>query len=414
MAENTPANSTLNIDIHYNKNGSNIINQNYTFVAYAITDTLTISAGGTLSGVVTLQNIDGYNVYYSKNISFGDITYWIYSSVVAADGNYASAKPNPIVLSNLRQKDPNVTNSLWEFTWWFTNDGSSSLYFHIDFVIFFYTINQAYELSTVSTTNSSICKIGNAIDTGYFSNSFPLSGNFDFKKFFPIVSYSSKEITTVIGSTNINNIGIMDYNSDYIVLYEITTIDGLVPTFNTLNYQQVIIHDKYTNSFSLTFYSNTTGSLKFNFIICYYSTPLSSSVVSGNQSSLQYDSSNKYYKSNNYTKTGSYGISEGYLYNYVPTVSYVWTKITGSGNPYNNGGNVINIINRGTTNYVVLTSFWYNYSGSSGTYNAANSTNALGQVVIYAKTNSSFRIVINRTTGNNMRISCCYTIIYLQ
>ena len=107
--------------------------------------------------------------------------------------------------------------------------------------------------------------------------------------------------------------------------------------------------------------------------------------------------------------TNSYNNSD--LAKIIPPIQYAYINITG--NSSNATGTVtINNYN-GTTNYFVLTSFLSNYSGGSGTYNPGNSVTALGLPIIYNKTTTNFQYQINKGTGDNINVYCCFTIIYV-
>jgi hypothetical protein len=65
-----------------------------------------------------------------------------------------------------------------------------------------------------------------------------------------------------------------------------------------------------------------------------------------------------------------------------------------------------------TTNYVVLPSIYYGYTGSSGTYNAQDSSGALGQIIISNITESSFDWYVSKSTGNNVNVLLLFLVIY--
>jgi len=108
-------------------------------------------------------------------------------------------------------------------------------------------------------------------------------------------------------------------------------------------------------------------------------------------------SANSYYKNSDFSKL-------------IPPVQYVCWHVS---NDDSSVAKIVTINNyNNSANYFVLTSFWYNYSGSSGTYSPSSTVTSLGQVVIYNKTSTSFTFKINKTTGDNLNNYLCFTIIY--
>jgi len=63
------------------------------------------------------------------------------------------------------------------------------------------------------------------------------------------------------------------------------------------------------------------------------------------------------------------------------------------------------------TNYMVFSSFYYGYSGSSGTYNATNSSSAINTVIIYGITTTQFSWVFTRSTGDNLAVYIVFQLI---
>jgi len=65
-----------------------------------------------------------------------------------------------------------------------------------------------------------------------------------------------------------------------------------------------------------------------------------------------------------------------------------------------------------TTNYSVMSSFYYGYSGSGGTYDALNTSQALYQMVISNITATSFTYNFRKGTGNNVNIYVQFLVVY--
>lgn len=65
-----------------------------------------------------------------------------------------------------------------------------------------------------------------------------------------------------------------------------------------------------------------------------------------------------------------------------------------------------------TDNYTVVSSIYYGYSGSGGTYNAINTSSAISRVVISDQTSSGFTYSIKKTTGDNVNVFLIFTIFF--
>jgi hypothetical protein len=65
-----------------------------------------------------------------------------------------------------------------------------------------------------------------------------------------------------------------------------------------------------------------------------------------------------------------------------------------------------------TTNYSVFPSLYYNYAGSSGTFNALSTSGSLNNIVIGARTASSFSWSLNKATGDNVNAYVVFLVIY--
>lgn len=66
----------------------------------------------------------------------------------------------------------------------------------------------------------------------------------------------------------------------------------------------------------------------------------------------------------------------------------------------------------GTTNYMVFPSFYYGYTGSSGTYNATSSSGALNPIIIENRTSSSFHWTLEKATSDNMNVYVTFLVVY--
>ena len=98
------------------------------------------------------------------------------------------------------------------------------------------------------------------------------------------------------------------------------------------------------------------------------------------------------------------------LRNIFPVVEYHYVKVTGDSSSVNGTINLINTFN--TTHYAVFTSIYYGYGGSSGTYDAKNTSGAINPVVIYNITESSFEWVLAKNTGDNVNIFIVFMIVF--
>jgi len=66
----------------------------------------------------------------------------------------------------------------------------------------------------------------------------------------------------------------------------------------------------------------------------------------------------------------------------------------------------------GTTNYSVFPSIYYGYTGSSGTYNANETSNAIKQIIITGITSSQFTWTLRKTTGDNVNVYLLFLVVY--
>ncbi len=67
----------------------------------------------------------------------------------------------------------------------------------------------------------------------------------------------------------------------------------------------------------------------------------------------------------------------------------------------------------GTTDYAVFPSFYYGYSGSSGTYSAMNTSSAIRyQPIVDERTTTGFKIKFKRTDGDNMNIYLTALVVF--
>jgi|694.fasta_scaffold12702_4 hypothetical protein len=65
-----------------------------------------------------------------------------------------------------------------------------------------------------------------------------------------------------------------------------------------------------------------------------------------------------------------------------------------------------------TTNYTVMPSIYYGFTGSGGTYNAVETSAAVGQIVISGITSTQFTYNITKATVNNVNIYLQFLICY--
>ena len=65
-----------------------------------------------------------------------------------------------------------------------------------------------------------------------------------------------------------------------------------------------------------------------------------------------------------------------------------------------------------TTNYSVFPSIYYGYSGSTGTYDVAQTCASINAIVISGRSNLSFNFSINKATGNNVNIYMTFLVVY--
>jgi hypothetical protein len=64
------------------------------------------------------------------------------------------------------------------------------------------------------------------------------------------------------------------------------------------------------------------------------------------------------------------------------------------------------------TNYAVFTSIYYGYSGSSGTYNATDTSGAVKNIVIEYISNTQFTWTLQKSTGDNVNIYLVFMVVY--
>jgi len=110
------------------------------------------------------------------------------------------------------------------------------------------------------------------------------------------------------------------------------------------------------------------------------------------------------------TNFSSTNYSNNDLNNIFPVVEYHYVTVTG--NSSSASGTITLSNNFGTTNYAVFTSYYYGYTGSSGTYNATDTSGAIQPTVIDNIGTSSFNWVFKKTTGNNVYIYIVFMVVY--
>jgi hypothetical protein len=65
-----------------------------------------------------------------------------------------------------------------------------------------------------------------------------------------------------------------------------------------------------------------------------------------------------------------------------------------------------------TTDYSVFPSIYYNYSGSSGTYDIFQTSSAIQNIVIGTRASNSFSFALNKTTGDNVNCYLVFLVVY--
>jgi hypothetical protein len=65
-----------------------------------------------------------------------------------------------------------------------------------------------------------------------------------------------------------------------------------------------------------------------------------------------------------------------------------------------------------TINYIVFPSVYYGFTGSSGTYNAQGTANALNNFIIYERTTTNFKFYCSKATNDNVNIYITFLVIY--
>lgn len=86
---------------------------------------------------------------------------------------------------------------------------------------------------------------------------------------------------------------------------------------------------------------------------------------------------------------------------------------------YNMTGNTSSVnqtmtlsLNTTTTNYSVFPSYYFGYSGSSGTYNISQTSGALSQILITQRNPGNFQFFVNKTTGDNINVMIVFLVVY--
>lgn len=80
-----------------------------------------------------------------------------------------------------------------------------------------------------------------------------------------------------------------------------------------------------------------------------------------------------------------------------------------------NGSSVsstVNITGNGSTNYAVFPSVYYGYSGSSGTYNATDTSSAMNTIVISNITSTHFDFHVSKSTGDNVNVFIVFMVVF--
>lgn len=115
--------------------------------------------------------------------------------------------------------------------------------------------------------------------------------------------------------------------------------------------------------------------------------------------------------SNNLTVNGNLNVTGQITGNMQTNMEVVQVNVTG--NQTQAGGTLPLAYNTtGTTNYVVIPSIYYGYHGSSGTYDVADSSGALQNVIINTRTSSGFSWVVQKSTGDNVNVWITFLVLY--
>jgi hypothetical protein len=95
----------------------------------------------------------------------------------------------------------------------------------------------------------------------------------------------------------------------------------------------------------------------------------------------------------------------------IPSFEVLYYHLTGNANKIAAKMTLQNNI-YGTTNYTVLPSVYYGYTGSSGTYGPRGTSGSITEPVIYGITSTDFRFVFQKDTNDNVNIYIIFLIIY--
>jgi hypothetical protein len=96
----------------------------------------------------------------------------------------------------------------------------------------------------------------------------------------------------------------------------------------------------------------------------------------------------------------------------VPSFEFIQYNLTGKSNQVSQTINLVNNI-YSTTDYAVFPSYYYGYTGSSGTYDLEETLGAIEtQMIISNITNTSFVFNVNKSTGDNINIIVCFLVVY--
>jgi hypothetical protein len=109
----------------------------------------------------------------------------------------------------------------------------------------------------------------------------------------------------------------------------------------------------------------------------------------------------------NYT-SGNYSNSD--LINVFPVTKFYPVYVTTGSDGTKSG--TVSITNGYNTNYAVFSSIYYGFTGSSGVYNAADTSSAMNQIVINNITTASFDWVFKHSTGDNLNIYIVFMVVY--
>jgi hypothetical protein len=143
-----------------------------------------------------------------------------------------------------------------------------------------------------------------------------------------------------------------------------------------------------TSSETLYVDSNTTGLLTYNPSTSNLSATTFTGALSGNAT----------------TATNATNQANGVQ---IPAMYFFYAHITGGGTDETGTFTFPDL----GTNYMVFSSIYYGYSGSSGVYNAINSSSAINTMIIFDIRTTQFSWVFKRSTGDNLSVYAVFMLV---